>query len=410
MVANNPHGTLMGVHDEGIIYGWIASLDNSETTDQKIYLVANQTALGNTVAYYQDTPEATQLGFALIPPYSLVAKLTPGTQLRAYFDPDHTQELQNSPIILDKSSLTNLLHRAFITHPPKSYLENIRSDGIVYGWAVDPYALDQYLAIYLYADAIPLCKVEADIFREDLHELGMGDGHHGFGFALETRPDLLEKIQAGMPIHAYFDAERRHELAHSPVRLPAEILEALLKANPLSPVPSPTRHSQPPPLIPAHLINIAPEGRASQSSLSEDSTADDAQGAINGIKTGTFGFCTGLEYRPWWQVDLGFCRDILAVAVYNREDAHAERAKYLTLEYSEDGGYYHMLCTTYFTCGGIISNRPLYLQFPQSLPLRYLRITLNGRAHLHLDQVELFVASQEASLTDNTLLPLQYQV
>ena len=50
-------------------------------------------------------------------------------------------------------------------------------------------------------------------------------------------------------------------------------------------------------------------------------TSEDARGAVDGIRDGKYGFHTGHEPNPWWQVDLGpepirICR----VLVYNRLD------------------------------------------------------------------------------------------
>ncbi|MDT9340534.1 FkbM family methyltransferase [Trichodesmium erythraeum 21-75] len=50
--------------------------------------------------------------------------------------------------------------------------------------------------------------------------------------------------------------------------------------------------------------NLALHKPALQSSLSRWSKPDDAQGAVNGTKTGKYGFCTKREANPWWQVDL----------------------------------------------------------------------------------------------------------
>ncbi|NOS69161.1 MAG: hypothetical protein HOP33_04445, partial [Verrucomicrobia bacterium] len=35
------------------------------------------------------------------------------------------------------------------------------------------------------------------------------------------------------------------------------------------------------------------------------STSDDAAGGCDGVTNGKWGFHTGLEANPWWQVDLG---------------------------------------------------------------------------------------------------------
>lgn len=416
MSLQNAHGILVGIHAEGGIYGWAEESSHSESA-RKVYIFADRQLLGIAEAQYRRPDRASHgespelAGFGLIPPLQLLAKLRPGCPIHAYFDEQQTCELENSPIELDQTAIQRLLDRAQAIRQPNlvSYLEEIGSNGIVYGWAIDPYYPDETLSIYLYAETIPLGMVEAQLFREDLRQAGMGDGRRGFGFALGTRLDLLNKLHAGMPIHAYFDAERRYELAHSPVKLRWEVLESLLLANsPVEPLLTdqeravrygglPSRPEE----MSKHLKNIAPEGTALQSSLSEWSTENDAQGAINGIKTGKFGFHTGYEDFPWWRVDLGATRKVVAIALYNREDVGKERAKDLTMEYSSDGISYHKLCTTHFVFGGSLSNRPLFMQFEHPLDLRFFRITLDGTNHLHLDEVEIFVASQDGDLIIN---------
>jgi len=46
----------------------------------------------------------------------------------------------------------------------------------------------------------------------------------------------------------------------------------------------------------------------------------DAAGAVDGRKTGKWGFHTANERDPWWQVDLGEVRPLGRAVLYNRCD------------------------------------------------------------------------------------------
>ncbi len=73
--------------------------------------------------------------------------------------------------------------------------------------------------------------------------------------------------------------------------------------------------------------NIAPAGKASQSSTSNDGTA---QRAIDGRKDGSFGSGTQTHSRedennPWWELDLGAEHPIESIAVWNRTEGNLGR-------------------------------------------------------------------------------------
>ena len=128
------------------------------------------------------------------------------------------------------------------------------------------------------------------------------------------------------------------------------------------------------------------------------STSADAMGAVDGIKDGKYGFHTGREPHPWWQVDLGDdgLQGIQRVVVYNRLDyppgiANATRLAILT---SNDG---HTWTERYrhdgSPIGGAIQDDPLVVRFsPQQVAARWVRIRLISDEPLwhHLDQVEVY--------------------
>ncbi|MBC8870681.1 MAG: discoidin domain-containing protein [Planctomycetes bacterium] len=120
-------------------------------------------------------------------------------------------------------------------------------------------------------------------------------------------------------------------------------------------------------------------------------TEQDAAGGCDGIKTGTWGFCTEREVNPWWQVDLGNSIPLDRVVIYNRCDGNVEdRAARLRLILSDDGrrwteAYQHD--GTAFL--GYTDNKPLTVPFSDAAA-RFVRIQLPSTEHLHLDEVELY--------------------
>ena len=50
------------------------------------------------------------------------------------------------------------------------------------------------------------------------------------------------------------------------------------------------------------------------------STQDDAAGGNDGVTNGKWGFHTGEQENPWWQVDLGELMPLAQVRLWNRAD------------------------------------------------------------------------------------------
>lgn len=141
------------------------------------------------------------------------------------------------------------------------------------------------------------------------------------------------------------------------------------------------------------LINISIGKKASQSSYSKWSQPDDPDRAVNGIKNGKFSFCTEIEDKPWWMVDLGDYYPIRSIKIFNREDCAYERAKGLTVQLSSDSKEWTTIAEINYSFGGYISGLPLTLEFPQKYQLtaRFIKLQLLGKNYLHLDEVEVFV-------------------
>lgn len=152
----------------------------------------------------------------------------------------------------------------------------------------------------------------------------------------------------------------------------------------------------------AHLISISLRGinnvargkTATQSSLSGWSTSEGANGAINGNKTGGFGFHTQYEEKPWWMVDLGEIHDISEIAIYNRVDACPDRSRMLVVSASVDANdwivvYDHNGRPPF---GGIkqVSGRAPLLITLDGVRARFVKLQLAEKNYLHLDEVEIY--------------------
>ncbi|MGQ9697656.1 MAG: HzsA-related protein [Armatimonadota bacterium] len=121
------------------------------------------------------------------------------------------------------------------------------------------------------------------------------------------------------------------------------------------------------------------------------STREDAVGGCDGVKDGRYGFHTGAEPNPWWQVDLGTVIPIHRIVIYNRCDA-ADRAARLTISLSDDGkqwlrAYQHDGSSFY----GYTDGKPLVVT-PGGTRARFVRISLPHTGYLHLDEVEVYTA------------------
>ena len=127
------------------------------------------------------------------------------------------------------------------------------------------------------------------------------------------------------------------------------------------------------------------------------STRQDAAGGCDGIKNGTYGFHTGRERDPWWQVDLGKSLRLYRVVIYNRCDGNVEeRAARLKVLLSDDGNRWTELYRhdgTKFM--GRTDGKPLTVPAAGASG-RLVRVQLPETEYLHLDEVEIYpVGSDE---------------
>jgi hypothetical protein len=135
--------------------------------------------------------------------------------------------------------------------------------------------------------------------------------------------------------------------------------------------------------------NIALHCFAAQSSA-EAGRDPTPQGAVNGVKTGRYGFHTRAEKNPWWMLDLGEEKLFNHILVYNRLDGPCRRrSRTLSVLISADATSWTELYTHDGTPFGGFDGFPLHIKCPAS-KARFVRLQLNEYNYLHLDQVEIY--------------------
>jgi hypothetical protein len=143
--------------------------------------------------------------------------------------------------------------------------------------------------------------------------------------------------------------------------------------------------------------NLALGKIATQSSISKWSKGrdvhTDASGAINGEINGTFGFHTGEDQCPWWQVDLVEKSLIHEIRLFNRMENFevASRAAHFEVRISEDGSNWRQefVKTDRVIFGGV-DGHPFIIRCVSPVVARFVQIRLKTRGYLHLDQVEVY--------------------
>ena len=135
-----------------------------------------------------------------------------------------------------------------------------------------------------------------------------------------------------------------------------------------------------------------PSGKAS-----EVTPAEDAAGAVDGVVNGKWGFHTGLEENPWWQVDLRQPTRLDRLVLYNRCD-FAQRNGRIEVSVSDDG---HVFRRVYQHDGtvfyGFTDRQPLSVAL-EKVTARFVRLSLSDKSYLHLDEVEVYAAGESRNV------------
>ena len=128
-------------------------------------------------------------------------------------------------------------------------------------------------------------------------------------------------------------------------------------------------------------------------------TQQDAAGAVDGIKDGSYGFHTERDASPWWQVDLGVPTTLARIRIYNRCDGNVEsRAAHLQVLLSQDGKTW---TRRYQHDGspfrGQADGKPLVVPLDNATA-RFVRLQLPGPQYFHLDEVEICARGRDDNI------------
>ena len=142
-----------------------------------------------------------------------------------------------------------------------------------------------------------------------------------------------------------------------------------------------------------NLVDIASRGIATQSSLSEWSTQQGAQSAVNGDFSKDFTIHTGsTDESPWWMLDLRAWYPVEAIVLKNRRDpSFQERAATVIVEASEDNLAWTVLHSG-FVHFGVSDSDDLRIPLSARMPVRFIRVSLASRGYLHLNRVQVLVS------------------
>jgi len=151
---------------------------------------------------------------------------------------------------------------------------------------------------------------------------------------------------------------------------------------------TPPREVTPPRTLPA-VANLASKRPAKQSSISQWSKPNDAQGAVDGVKNRSFGFHTNRERNPWWQVDLGAVTRLNEIRIFNRLDCCGERARTIQVLLSNDGIRWRRVYAHNGRLFGGADGKPLIVALKGN-SARFVRLQLAETNWFHLDEVEIY--------------------
>jgi len=171
---------------------------------------------------------------------------------------------------------------------------------------------------------------------------------------------------------------------------------AALAAEAIPPLPSPCFCRPQDEAVTAETMRELVEDDWLRSAQPVLTTQSDAAGACDGVKNGAYGFHVGPDAHPWWQVDLGECRAIGRIVVYNRLDYapglhNADALHVLSSVNGEDWALRHDNEGRHF--GGIHGADPLEVSFGgNGLSARFIRLKIPSPTpiFLHLDEVEVY--------------------
>ncbi|MEM5882224.1 MAG: hypothetical protein QXS69_02065, partial [Candidatus Aenigmatarchaeota archaeon] len=99
-----------------------------------------------------------------------------------------------------------------ISYPIRGYIDKI--EGLfIHGWAYNPLVPNEKVVLWVYIDEQLVGIIQADLYREDLKQVGIGDGNHGFIFKISE--DFLDSKPHIVRVKAY----NVYDLNNSPIKV-----------------------------------------------------------------------------------------------------------------------------------------------------------------------------------------------
>ena len=177
------HGSLDRVGADGAIHGWCWSPDEPKARRVLALLVDGQEAARLTADQKRDDLVSAGVGDGahafvyVLPPQAM----RPGAKAEVTLLDVATRQRIGAPVgVRWHAAAPN-------AEPPpmlSGSLDRVSRDGWVSGWCWFPEKPDLHAELTVLIDAVPVGHLIADTFRADLHQAGIGDGRHGFSFAL----------------------------------------------------------------------------------------------------------------------------------------------------------------------------------------------------------------------------------
>ncbi|MEX5727652.1 hypothetical protein Ga0609869_001005 [Rhodovulum iodosum] len=139
------------------------------------------------------------------------------------------------------------------------------------------------------------------------------------------------------------------------------------------------------------LVDIGPEGRASQSSFSKWSRKEDAQRAVTDIGQADFAFHTEREAGAWWRLDFESTHFPDLICIENRgREAFWDLASRVRVKVSADGEDWTTLHEGNLFFGSFQNGTPLLLPLGGRLAVRSILVENDPQAYFHLRSVKVF--------------------
>lgn len=138
------------------------------------------------------------------------------------------------------------------------------------------------------------------------------------------------------------------------------------------------------------LIDVAPRGKATQSSLSRWSREDDAQRAVSPLGREDFAFHTDKTSSAWWQLDFEAVHFPELICIENRRRSQFWSAvSEIRVKVSTDGEIWTTLHEGKLFFGTYEKGQPLILPLDGRQAVRHIRIENPNEDYLHLRSVKV---------------------